>query len=216
MPKVSPSILSCDFANIKSEIETINFCDMLHVDVMDGHFVPNISIGVPVVSSISKCSYKFLDVHLMITNPYDYIEAFSNAGADLICFHLESDSDVSKTIEKIKKCNKKVGLAIKPNTSVEKLIPFLSQIDLALVMSVEPGFGGQSFMPVALEKIKKIAMAKKNNSQISSDLLIEVDGGINMETAKQCVNSGANLLVAGSFIFNSKERNVTIKQLKNI
>lgn len=210
---VSPSILSADFANLISDINKVKNAQMLHVDVMDGHFVPNISIGVPVVESIKKATDMFLDVHLMISNPLSYIETFAKAGADLICFHAESNSDIKKTIEAIKKCQKKVGIALKPNTPASILEDIIADVDMVLVMTVEPGFGGQSFMADMLDKIKDV---KKMISEKSLETDIQVDGGINLETARICVNAGANVLVAGSFIFNSDCQSKRVDELKNI
>lgn len=196
--KVSPSVLAADFVHLKREIQAVeSTAAMLHLDVMDGHFVPNISIGVPVVASVANNTDLFLDVHLMITHPLDYVKAFADAGADLICFHLESDSDVQATIDAIKACGKQVGIALKPATDVSAVLPYLSQIDMVLVMTVEPGFGGQSFMPDMLGKIRAIRATDSN-------IDIQVDGGINRDTASLVVDAGANVLVAGSFVFCSE------------
>lgn len=211
--KVSPSILSANFANLIEDIQKIQIADMLHIDVMDGHFVPNISIGAPVIASIRKATKMFLDVHLMITNPLDYIEIFSNAGADLICFHIESGSDTKATIDKIKQMGKKVGIALKPLTPVSCLDDFIDEIDMVLIMTVEPGFGGQAFIHDTLPKIKQ---AKKLIKQTSLDIDLQVDGGINLETAKQCVKNGANVLVAGSFIFSTYNQADMVEMLQDI
>lgn len=211
MIKVSPSILAADFANLKHDIQKVESCAaMLHLDVMDGHFVPNISIGIPVVESVRKNTNLFLDVHLMISKPLDYIDAFASAGADLICFHLESESDIEQTIQKIKKCGKKAAVSLKPATPAELVFPYLSQLDMVLVMTVEPGFGGQKFMENQMEKVRAIRHAA------GPDLDIEVDGGINRETAKTVVEAGANVLVAGSFVFGSENPEEEVRFLNSL
>ena len=197
---ISPSILSADFANLERDIKRVEQAgaDWLHVDVMDGHFVPNITIGVPVVKSIKQVASIPLDVHLMIENPEKYIEAFANAGADILTFHYEAaKNNVKEIISLIKSCNVKAGLSIKPNTPPEKIFDYLPLLDLILIMTVEPGFGGQKFMPDCAGKIPEI---KKNASE---ELIIQVDGGINAETAKVCTQYGANSLVAGNYIYKS-------------
>lgn len=205
--KISPSILASDYANLQNELNRISSSDLIHIDVMDGHFVPNISIGVPVVESIKKvCDVPF-DVHLMISEPLKYVEAFAKAGADIICFHTESDSDVAETIEKIISLGKKPALAIKPNTPASDVIPFLDKLSMVLVMTVEPGFGGQSFMESTMPKIEEI---RKINPTID----IEVDGGINPETIKIAAKAGANVFVAGSAVFKSENPNETISLLR--
>lgn len=205
--KISPSILASDYANLEAELKKCESADYIHVDVMDGHFVPNISIGAPVVSSIKKvCNIPF-DVHLMISNPYDYVEDFANAGADLICFHTESDSDVQKTIDKIISLGKRAALAIKPNTPADEVIPYLDKLDMVLVMTVEPGFGGQSFMESTMPKIEQIR-------KINPDIDIEVDGGINPETVKIASRAGANVFVAGSAVFKSENPAEAINTLR--
>lgn len=206
---ISPSILSADFANLERDIKRVEEAgaDWLHIDVMDGHFVPNITIGVPVVSSINKVTEMPLDVHLMIEYPEKYIEPFARAGADLLTFHIECGSDIKSTIELIKSFNVKAGLSIKPNTPADVLLPYLGDLDLVLVMTVEPGFGGQKFMPWCAEKISFI----KNNAP--KDLIIQVDGGINAETARICTSYGANSLVAGNYIYKSDDIKSAIKSL---
>ncbi len=201
---ISASILSADFACLGSEIDRAvsHGCDMIHFDVMDGHFVPNISYGVPVLKSLKKCTDKPYDVHLMISDPLRYIKDFADAGADIITFHFEADSDVSATIKKIRECGCKVGISLKPATPAEDVYPYLGDIDMVLVMTVEPGFGGQSFMSDMLDKIAKIR-AKAN--ELSLDLDIEVDGGIDGKTAPLVKNAGANVLVSGSYLFNAKD-----------
>lgn len=198
MIKTSPSILAADFVNLKTEIDRVKNADMLHVDVMDGHFVPNISVGIPVVASLSRSTDILLDVHLMITNPLEYIESFANAGAGLICFHIEANSDAIETIRKIKSFGKKAGIAIKPKTPASAISHIIGLVDMILVMTVEPGFGGQQFMPDMLDKITQIRqMVNCKGGNVD----IQVDGGINLETGAKCVEHGANVLVAGSFVF---------------
>ena len=197
---ISPSILSSDFANLQSEIEAIARCgaDLVHVDVMDGHFVPNITIGVPVVKSVKKISPLPLDVHLMISDPLFYAKAFAEAGSDLITFHLESESDPAETAAAIRSAGAKVGISVKPKTPAEAIFPYLPLCDLVLVMTVEPGFGGQSFMADMLPKIEAIS-ARCRETGLSP--MIEVDGGIDPRTAPLVAKAGANVLVAGSAVF---------------
>ena len=208
---ISPSILSADFANLERDIKLVENAgaDWLHVDVMDGHFVPNITIGVPVVTSIKRIASVPLDVHLMIENPQKYIEAFVRAGADILTFHYEAVEDVGEVIKLIKSFNVKAGMSIKPKTLPEVVLPYLNDLDLVLVMTVEPGFGGQQFISECAEKIKFI----KKHSQ-KNDLIIQVDGGINSETARICTSYGANSLVAGSYIYKSDNISGAIRSLR--
>lgn len=207
---VSPSILSADFANLEHDIKRVEEAgaDWLHIDVMDGHFVPNITIGVPVVKSIKNVASIPLDVHLMIENPEKFVEAFKNAGADIITFHYEAVKDVLAVVKLIKSFGVKAGLSIKPKTEAEEIFKFLPELDLLLVMTVEPGFGGQSFMHDCAQKIAKI----KQNA--SGNLIIQVDGGINNVTGHICTSLGANSLVAGNYIYNSENIEQAIKSLK--
>lgn len=207
---VSPSILSADFANLERDIKRIedDGADWVHVDVMDGHFVPNITIGVPVVASIRKVTKLPLDVHLMIENPEKYVEPFVKAGADILTFHYECGTDIKKTIDLIKSFGIKVGLSIKPKTTPDVVFPYLKDLDLLLVMTVEPGFGGQKFMQDCADKIPVIKEKAPEN------LIIQVDGGINAETARICTLYGANSLVAGNYIYKSADIKSAIKSLR--
>ena len=200
--KVSPSVLTADFLDLKNDIARLEKAgaDMLHLDVMDGIFVPNISFGVPVIKSIKKYSNIPLDVHLMIDRPHRYIKEFA-AVSDILGFHYEAGSDVAETLKEIKAAGAKTCLTIKPKTAPEEIFEFLPLCDMVLVMSVEPGFGGQSFMPSALPKLSALK-AECERQGLKVDL--EVDGGINGETAKSAVEAGANVLVAGSYLFSDK------------
>ncbi|MDE5611640.1 MAG: ribulose-phosphate 3-epimerase [Odoribacter sp.] len=212
---VSPSLLSADFLNLGKDVSMVNEsqADWIHLDIMDGVFVPNISYGLPIVSQIKKTATKPLDVHLMIIQPERYVEAFQKAGADILTVHLEASTHLHRTIQQIKACGMKAGVALNPHTPVNQLEDIIRDIDVVLVMSVNPGFGGQSFIPNALEKVKKV---KSLITATGSQCLIEVDGGVNLETGQQLVSAGADALVAGSFVFKSDDPVATIQNLKEL
>ena len=207
---ISPSILSADFANLDKDIKRVETAgaEWLHIDVMDGHFVPNITIGVPVVKSLRKVTNLVLDVHLMIENPEKYIEPFVKAGADIITFHYEATNAAEELIEKIHSYGIKAGISIKPNTPTESIYPYLNIVDMVLVMTVEPGFGGQGFIHECAAKIPLI------RERAPKELIIQVDGGINNVTSKICTSLGTNCLVAGSYIFNSEDIDSAVKSLR--
>ena len=211
--KISPSILSCDFSEIGSEIEKLNNsgADLIHIDVMDGHFVPNLTFGPPVISKIRKCSKLPFDVHLMISPVEKYIQDYANAGADIITFHPEATDNIQRTINVIKSCKKKVGISLNPETPSTVIENYLKEIDLILIMSVNPGFAGQKFMPKVLEKVK-FFRSKIENENLNID--IEIDGGIDFETAPLAIKAGANILVSGTTIFKS-ENNIS-ENIKNL
>lgn len=212
MSKVSPSILSCDFSKLKEDIDSIvNHVEYLHIDVMDGVFVNNISFGIPVIKSIRPHYDIVFDTHLMIVNPERYIDAFAASGADLITFHIEATCDPMNVINLIHEKGLKAGISLRPKTNVNDLKPYLDKVELVLVMSVEPGFGGQKFDPSAIEKIKWLKEQKVVNNY---NYEIEVDGGINGETGKLCLEAGADVLVSGSYIFNANNRLERINTLK--
>ena len=205
--QVSPSILSADFSQLGNEIERLEKCgaDMIHVDVMDGHFVPNLTIGPPVIKALKKYSSLIFDVHLMISPVHKYIEAYSDAGADIITIHPEATDNLKSSILKIKELNKKVGVSLNPKTKTDVIIDFLDQIDLVLIMSVNPGFGGQKFMPEVLDKIRELKKIQ-NNKKLNFD--IEIDGGINFENSQMAIEAGANILVSGTTIFKSNDGDI--------
>ena len=205
--QISPSILSADFSQLGNEIKRLEEAgaDLIHVDVMDGHFVPNLTIGPPVIKALKKnCSIKF-DVHLMISPVHKYIDAYSDAGADIITIHPEATDDLSASIKKIKDLGKTVGVSLNPETKVNVIKNYLDQIDLVLIMSVNPGFGGQKFMPEILDKIKELKNIQKEQN---IDFDIEIDGGINFENSKIVIEAGANILVSGTTIFKSNNGNI--------
>ena len=205
--QISPSILSADFSQLGNEIERLEKggADMIHVDVMDGHFVPNLTIGPPVIKTLKKKTSIPFDVHLMISPVHKYIEAYAQAGADIITIHPEATDDLKSSILKIKELNKKVGISLNPETKIDVVLNFLEIIDLILIMSVNPGFGGQKFMPEVLNKIKDLKKIKQEKNLIFD---IEIDGGINFENSKKAIEAGANILVSGTTIFKSNNGNI--------
>ena len=212
MKKISPSILSSDFADLKNDIATISeSVEYLHIDVMDGIFVNNISFGIPVIKSLRPHFKNIFDTHLMIINPLKYVEAFAKAGADIITFHVEAHSNPKEVIEKIHSLGLKAGISLNPDTKIETLDEYLPMVELVLVMSVMPGFGGQVFNPVALDKIRYLDIRRKENGYRYE---IEVDGGINDQTGRLCKEAGVDVLVSGSYIFNASDRIAVIKDLK--
>ena len=205
--QISPSILSADFSQLGSEIKRLEEggADMIHVDVMDGHFVPNLTIGPPVIKALRKhCSLKF-DVHLMISPVHKYIEAYSDSGADIITIHPEATDDLNASILKIKELKKKVGVSLNPETKIDTILNHINKIDLVLIMSVNPGFGGQKFMPEVLDKVKKL---KKIRDESKLNFDIEIDGGINFENSKTAIEAGVNILVSGTTIFKSNNGDI--------
>ncbi len=215
--QISPSILSADFSQLGTEIKRLEEggADMIHVDVMDGHFVPNLTIGPPVIKALRKhCSLKF-DVHLMISPVHKYIEAYADAGADIITIHPEATQSLGESIKTIKDLNKKAGVSLNPESKIDLITEFLDQIDLVLIMSVNPGFGGQKFMPEVLDKIKQL---KKIQQEKNLSFDIEIDGGINFENSKIAIDAGANILVSGTTVFKSNDgdikKNINLLKLK--
>ena len=215
--QISPSILSADFSQLGTEIKRLEEggADMIHVDVMDGHFVPNLTIGPPVIKALRKNSSLKFDVHLMISPVHKYIEAYAEAGADIITIHPEATDNLESSIKKIKEKNKKVGVSLNPESKIDLILDLLDQIDLVLIMSVNPGFGGQKFMPEVLVKIKEL---KKIREQKKVYFDIEIDGGINFENCKSAIDAGANILVSGTTVFNSNDgdikKNINLLKLK--
>jgi ribulose-phosphate 3-epimerase len=215
--QVSPSILSADFSQLGNEIKRLEEggADMIHVDVMDGHFVPNLTIGPPVIKALRKqCSIKF-DVHLMISPVHKYIEAYADAGADIITIHPEATDNLEESISKIKSLNKKVGVSLNPESKLDLITNYLEKIDLVLIMSVNPGFGGQKFMPKVLDKVKQL---KEIKSKKNMNFDIEIDGGINFDNCQSAIDAGANILVSGTTVFKSNngdiKKNINLLKLK--
>ena len=215
--QISPSILSADFSQLGKEIKRLENggADMIHIDVMDGHFVPNLTIGPPVIKALKKhCSLKF-DVHLMISPVHNYIEAYADAGADIITIHPEATEDLEQSILKIKSLNKKVGISLNPESKIDLITKYLEIIDLVLIMSVNPGFGGQKFMPEVLDKVKQLKDIK-SKQDMSFD--IEIDGGINFDNCQSAIEAGANILVSGTAVFKSNngdiKKNINLLKLK--
>ena len=210
--KIAPSILSADFSELGAGVEAISTADYVHFDVMDGCFVPNISIGIPVLQSIRKRTALPIDVHLMIVQPERYVDQFCDAGADLITCHVEADTPekIHLALDKIHAKGKKAGVVLKPNTRAEAVLPFLDKCDIVLVMTVEPGFGGQKFMPSALEKLRWL---REERAKRSAHFLLEVDGGVDDTTAPLCVEAGADILVAGSAVFGAADPAAAVRRL---
>lgn len=229
--KIAPSILAGDFGHIADEAKRIedSGADYIHIDVMDGHFVPNLSIGAQVVAAINRATNLFLDVHLMIYNPFDYVERFVEAGANSITFHFEATEEVEETLSYIRRCNIKAGLAYNPETSLSMIPKYLDKCDMILLMTVHPGFGGQAFIPDVLDKVKftrelcdklnireggVTVQAKDKNSLPPFN--IEVDGGINPQTAKECIEAGANVIVAGTYLFKLPDMAAGVEELRQV
>jgi ribulose-phosphate 3-epimerase len=214
-PMIAPSLLAADFANLQKEVEMLNQseADLIHLDVMDGAFVPNISFGMPVISAVKKHAKKPLDVHLMIDDADNYIEDFKKVGADWISVHYEACAHLHRTIQSIKAAGCKAGVVLNPHTSVELIENLIPDLDFVLLMSVNPGFGGQKFIPFVISKVHKL---KQKIQELNPSCLIEVDGGVNSENAPDLVKAGADILVAGSFVFKADNPEKVISDLKNI
>ena len=212
MKKILPSILSADFANLERDIKELESIgvDMFHIDVMDGNFVPNISFGFPIIESIRPKTDKIFDCHLMIANPENYVEQFCKVGCDMVSFHIEATNHADRVIQVIKNNGKKAGIVLNPQTSIESIKYLLPKLDYVLIMTVNPGFGGQKFIPEMLEKIEELTKLREEKNY---NFLIEVDGGINVETSKACRDKGADLLVCGSFLFGASDKEKTLGEL---
>jgi len=212
--KISPSILASDFANLKQEMAAMEAAgaEMIHLDVMDGHFVPNITFGPPVIAGLRKSSGMFFDVHLMISEPLRYVEAFVKAGSDMITFHLESEGDPARTIRCIRESGRMAGIALKPSTPASAALPYLQAVDMILVMTVEPGFGGQGFMEDQMDKLSRLRDACRRHKP---ELLLQVDGGIDTATAPIAAKNGANVLVAGSALFGRPDYAAAVNALRD-
>ena len=213
MTKIAPSILSADFARLGEEIDSVKTADYIHFDVMDGAFVPNLSLGLPELVSVRKYTDMTLDVHLMIADPLKYAKRFAESGADIVVFHVEaaSDEDIRAAMADVKALGKRVGLSVKPKTPASALFPYLPELDMALVMTVEPGFGGQSFMADMMPKVTEL---RRKIDELGIACELEVDGGVNPETARICVAAGADVLVAGSDVFKAADRAARIRELR--
>ena len=212
MKKILPSIISADFANLERDIKELESIgvDMFHIDVMDGNFVPNISFGFPIIESIRPKTDKIFDCHLMIANPENYVEQFCKVGCDMVSFHIEATNHADRVIQVIKNNGKKAGIVLNPQTSIESIKYLLPKLDYVLIMTVNPGFGGQKFIPEMLEKIEELTKLREEKNY---NFLIEVDGGINIETSKACRDKGADLLVCGSFLFGASDKEKTLGEL---
>lgn len=210
---IAPSLLSCDFSKFGEEIERVDKAgaDIMHLDVMDGHFVPNLTFGAPIVKKVRKYSEKPFDAHLMISNPLQYIEDFAKAGSDIISFHIEADSDIDETISKIEEMGVKPAIAIKPKTNVEDVFPYLDRLYMVLIMTVEPGFGGQKFMADMMPKVVKL---KEEIKRRNLDVLIEVDGGIDKNTIRTAYDAGIDIFVAGTAVFGQEDVKKAMDELR--